>query len=444
MKKNKYDKSIKKSGNSLTQIVETRNVRRDPLCMKDEIKRLEEEELKRMKKDATMRNAFIRVSAVNILTCDNEELGLHAGDVVEYTKEDIIRILDRWRTTKDFEYFTIEHDDNPNNKHFHILLVFGKKSVAKFSQIKKHFPFGQIVGCRYGVKNCAQYMIHMNHPDKYQYSWDDVICSDPEMLESFKTPGKRTMELRLQHVLEQIASGEIRECDASQKIDFELYVKYAHKIRNAFDYRRMIDKSNPSRDITVIVLQGPSRVGKSTFVKAYAKNHGLSVYFSGSGSDALDTYLGEDILALDDWNCDGFKVEDCIKLLDPHINASIKSRFKNKIFVGSTIFILTNLEITDFYLGEDRALRSAFFKRIHRVFVFERTPDEFVSEYTINKIEPEEGWDWVLGNERVHPHYKMILVPDGSGVHTFDLKKYIDYEGEKKKTDELIEALTDL
>ena len=72
-------------------------------------KKCEEEAKKKKTEDLsdkkTFRNGFIRVSAENHVTMDNIVLGVRAGDVVRYTKEDIQRILEDWKKTKDFKYF---------------------------------------------------------------------------------------------------------------------------------------------------------------------------------------------------------------------------------------------------------------------------------------------------------------------------------------------------
>ena len=95
--------------------------------------------------DTNMRNAFIRVSAVNHITEDNPKLGLKAGDIYKISLDDIKETLEKWaHTKKTMKYYFIMHDADPNNVHYHIVLDFDKNSVGKFSLIKKHFPYGKI------------------------------------------------------------------------------------------------------------------------------------------------------------------------------------------------------------------------------------------------------------------------------------------------------------
>ena len=45
---------------------------------------------------------------------------------------------------KDIRYYLIEHNEDENNRHFHIVLDFGDTAQARFSTLKKLFPYGDI------------------------------------------------------------------------------------------------------------------------------------------------------------------------------------------------------------------------------------------------------------------------------------------------------------
>ena len=68
----------------------------------------------------TMRNANVRISKVN-----NTKQGL-----VVYELEDIKNIIEEWKKQKEFEYFLIEHGENKDNIHYHIVIKFN--SVTRF------------------------------------------------------------------------------------------------------------------------------------------------------------------------------------------------------------------------------------------------------------------------------------------------------------------------
>ncbi len=383
-----------------------------------------------MTNDKNMRSAVVRVSAKNSVKKDSIALGVHAGDVVTYTLEDIVSTLDEWTKTKFFHYYVIAHDADPDNLHYHIVIEFSKTSQGKFSQIKARFPYGQIDNCRYGVKNCVQYLVHMNNPEKYQYSWDSVITNSPEKMALYKVPGRTTLDMKTQSITTKILSGEIREYQIDQ-IDPNIYLRHSNMIKAAFEYRQQTIISNPSRDILVIVLQGPPRVGKSTFCKVWAEKHNKSIYLSSGSRDPWQDYKGQDIFVYDDFSYDSISILDLLKALDPHNNTAVSARYKNKLFLGDTIFICTNVPITNWYIGESLVLRDALYRRFARVLCFGDLKSDGTVDYSINRV---------IYNDIENGHEPMQL-QEIESVKTFDLKKYINISSDQSRVNEFIEDL---
>ena len=71
---------------------------------------------------------------------------------------------------------------------------------------------------------------------------------------------------------------------------------------NAFEYLDESSVVDNNRDFQVYVLQGPPRIGKSTFCKCWAKKHNMSIGFSSSGKHPFDEYRGQDCFVLNDYN----------------------------------------------------------------------------------------------------------------------------------------------
>lgn len=381
------------------------------------------------------RSAVVRVSAKNVATKDNEEHKIKAGDVITYSIDDVVRTLEEWTKTKYFHYYVIAHDNDADNVHFHIVIEFTKNSQGKFSQIKDRFPYGQIDNCKYGVKNCVQYLVHMNDPEKTQYSWDSVITNSPERLVLYKVPGKTTLDMKAQTIISKILSGEIREFQIDQ-IDPEIYIKHNRRIKAAFEYRQQTIISNPSRDILVVALQGPPRVGKSTFCKEWAKMQGKSICFSSGSRDPWQDYKGQDIFVFDDFNYNAMTILDLLKVLDPHNNTSVSARYKNKLFLGDTIFICTNVPITDWYIGETLVLRDALYRRLARVLNFGELQSDGTVQYSVNKI--------VHNDTATYENYSPMQLQEVESVKTFDLKKYISIESDEERINSFLSDLEDL
>ena len=428
-------------------------------------------------KNPNMRNATIRITLKNIVHEDNEKLGLKAGDVFEYTLADILDILDDWsKTKKGISYYVILHDDDPENKHVHIVIEFSGSSQCKFNTLKKKFPYGFIDSCRHGVHACVRYLTHCDHSEKHQYNWDDVITNNIAKLERYKQPTKYKEMLYVNKIIEQICNGNIKEYEFPVKIEPALYVKYKTKFSNAVDFytRRVIN--NPDRSIKVYVCQGPPRVGKSLFCKVWAKKHNKSICFSSASRDPWQDYHGEDVFVYDDFNYETNKIEDFLKVLDPHNNTSVNARYRNRVFLGDTIFICTNTSIINWFFASDETLREALYKRISYVLDFQdfkrkynelyyKSLQEYnkrlelekgVARFTINRIArindvdqivQKDYWDKI---EFSQGRFLMCIesdegFADETKYHYFDLKKYIVLSDKDENMDKkFIEDINDI
>ncbi len=411
-----------------------------------------------------LRTAFIRVSAVNHITKDNEELGTKEGSVVEYTLEDILGIIDEWQRTKKFDYFIIEHNDNKENKHFHIVISFPKNSSCTFKTIKNKFPFGHIDSCRSGVKNCVRYLVHANNPEKTQYDWADIITNSPDKLEKYKIQGNTSIDAETKIIIEKIHNGEIKQFQINQ-IPLDIFLKKRRLIENAFYYREQTLLTDPNRNIEVYVLQGSPRVGKTTFVKEWAKKNGKSVCFSSASRDPWQDYGGQDIFVYDDFDYNSIKIDDFKKALDPHVNTTVSRRYRNTLFIGDTIFICTNTSIEKWFPYDDDSSREAVFKRINYVLDFKKYDElehnakyllfeewkipefsEGASYYTVNKIVPTEQFKKDrnrIGDEMIS-YRVMALEPIDKVMRKFDLKKYINITSDEVKKADFLKKLDEI
>lgn len=428
--------------------------------------------------DTNMRNAFIRVSAVNHITEDNPKLGLKAGDIYTISLDDIKETLEKWaHTKKTMKYYFIMHDADPNNVHYHIVLDFDKNSVGKFSLIKKHFPYGKIEPAK-SVKASVQYLIHMNHPYKKQYSEKNIYTNNKDKLYSYLVMTAYGVNVRGKFVLDQIISGKLKEHDIG-KIDPWVYMRYKRKINDAFEYVKKCEVAVQERDITIMVIQGPARVGKTLFAKAYAKKHNMSICFSAASRDPWEGYGGQDIFVLDDFDPSGMNVNDFKKLLDPHTNTLTSKRFTGALFRGSIIFIITNTPIVEWFPEDTEENREPVMERILRVFDFQdfklkfcvdvkrlteaQISEEYakfqrqsklvdgVARYTVNKIvsfsDIAEEYRSYAENHFVNYAGRFLLsVEKGEllGVdcyHEFDLNKYVDLGADERRAQKLVDEM---
>ncbi len=449
----------------------------------------EKKKEKKAKKGSQMRTVNMRISLINNLKEPYAPLNLNGGDVYTYTDEDIQKILDDWCKTKNgLVYYYIIHDVETSTPHAHIVLEFtNKNSSVSFTTVKNKFPWGNIDSCRYSVKSCVMYLIHKNHPQKYQYEPDKIKTNNRSRLEAYLTSTPYTLEVKTSWTIEQIIAGKIREFEID-KIDKDVYVKRNARIKIAFEYRRKIIINNPNRTVQIIVIQGPPRIGKGILCKAYAKRNNKSICFSSASNDAWYDYGGQDIFVYDDFDYHKISITDFTKVTDNHNQTSVGARYRNKVFLGDTIFICTNIPIISWFPDEDEEIRKPIFDRISFVIDFQDYKKKFstdtvskndpylqmklkseykkfderlqlkdgVARYTINKIaylkdiQDEELRKYVMSNYENHDGRFLLGQGEsneliaGPTYHYFDLKKYVDLESDHEKAKQIIDDITTL
>lgn len=314
----------------------------------------------------SIRNAFIRVSRTN-----NTENGL-----VIYEYDDIKNILLDWTKSKRFKYYAMAHNDEPGdpNPHYHIVLKFN--DPTPFEQIKSKFPYGDIENAR-SVKNCVQYLVHMNDLSKTQYDFSLVFTND-DNIDKFKLQSTANQLLKLDDFIHRIDSGQIREFNLTDYVPIEIFSKYKTQILNALEFYRRKVMTSADRNIDVIIFTGDTGTYKTTYAKQYCKNLGKSFCISSSSNDPMQDYKGEDVLILDDIRDTTFKFHDFLKVLDNHTNSSIVSRYNNKAFIGDTIIITSSQKLSQWYYDEAKEDKEQLYRRISTQMQF--TSDE-ISAY---------------------------------------------------------------
>lgn len=335
-------------------------------------------------KDTLMRTAFIRVSKEN-------KTGEDKNDLVTYTKEQIKDTLDLWAFESGLTYWFIEHnpDEEDNNTHFHIVIKF--KTNSRFSTIKSKFPYGHIEPILSTVKKTVQYLVHLNHPEKLAYKWEDIITNGGDLSE-FKTLSRSQQEVHLQRIIGKIESGEINMQNVELNTPIDIYSKHTNVINNALKYKMRIQEADiKNKKLHVIYMFGPSRVGKSEFAWNYCK----SLYpnedpcLSSNSNDPLQDYKGEKCLIWNDFRDSQFKFTDLLTFIDPYYRSSGNSRYYNKRFLGDVLIFTSTVRLDFLYKGcqdqtEDmkqfRARISEYYifsKDEVRIFLYDKPSDHF-------------------------------------------------------------------
>jgi len=316
----------------------------------------------------SFRTAFIRVTSLN----DTKD------GIVLYTFDDIEEILVKWSESAMITYWFIEHYPDDEKSHFHIVIEF--RNPTAFSTIKNKFPHGQIQSAKH-MKASIQYLVHLNDPNKEQYSWDAVRTNCKDMSEYMIVDPNRG--ITIESVLKDIDEGKINEYNVYTLVSTEMYSRHKTRIKNALEFCRERKCMDKNRNMNVIFMTGETRLGKTAFAKKYCEDKGITYCVSSSSNDPLQDYKGEDVLILDDLRDDSFTFADLLKLLDNHTLSSTKSRYHNKHFIGDTIIVTSTVALKDWYKDVTREDKRQLYRRIGGMISF---VDDSIYLYDYNPL----------------------------------------------------------
>jgi len=70
----------------------------------------------------------------------------------------------------------VDPDGTIKKSHWHVLLLFeGVKTYEQVKEVADRINAPVPVKCQ-SVKGSIRYMAHKDHPDKFQYNWNDIVC----------------------------------------------------------------------------------------------------------------------------------------------------------------------------------------------------------------------------------------------------------------------------
>lgn len=281
-----------------------------------------------------------------------------------YLTEEYAKDLDtklQWSSIKDYAYIMHTKDVEPNieNNHFHVDLRF--KGAIPTENICKHFGIqaNMIEKIKDKFESAVAYLTHEN-VDKPKYPRENIKSN-------FDFNKAIDDALKYKDIYKRILDGSLRETDLLHLDNGLFYHKYKKRVDDAFDIRYRILKDEVLRmekDIDVIFVDGDSRTGKTSYIVEQCQNLNVSYCKSSSSNDFLQDYTDEEVLILDDLRDDALKLADFLKFTDPHVRSTTQSRYRNKCFVGSLIYITTTKPMEKWYENCKEEQRLQFTSRI--------------------------------------------------------------------------------
>lgn len=286
----------------------------------------------------------------------------------------------------------IKEDGTHKDDHYHVFLHFdypvGTEKIAKWFACGENY----VNKIKKSWDASMEYLCHGNDLDKFQYSSDEVCASfdyaaEIERIRNAKKKRVKAEEIRA--LATSVMLGDISLTSAIQKLSlYEFNPSAMRWLTDAYQIR--CRSAKPNRNIDVILIYGKSGTGKTSLAKLLCENMGKEYCVSSSSNDVLQDYGGEGVLILDDVREYTFEFVDWLKVLDNHTSSSIRSRFRNKVFLGDMIIITTSQDPCAWFIGcyEERW---QFYRRINQYL---RLEGENVIQYEgfVNKYGyPVEG-----------------------------------------------------
>lgn len=239
----------------------------------------------------------------------------------------------------------LKEDGNPKPRHFHCVLTFKNtttgKTIADCLGIQEQY----IEKIKTTTQSAQLYLIHRNHPEKYQYKASEVLAN----FDYINFVDDNPPRVNRKDIAQKIASGEIKEYNLHNYIDIDEYSRNENYYNRCFKFRAMKIKSN-RRNLECIYVSGFSGSGKTYFAKELGKSFGYAVYVSSGGKNPIDDYKGEECIVLDDTRANKWDLTDLLKLLDNNTDSLVGCRYYNKSISECKLIILTACKsLYDFY-----------------------------------------------------------------------------------------------
>lgn len=221
---------------------------------------------------------------------------------------------------------------------------------------------------RHTPDNCLAYLIHAKDASKHHYDARDVVTVIGEDYctieaarrqswaqgKAFKS--KKSAQERLPLIVAKAAKGEVAKPDILDNNDYyetyatvpgamntiETALSAAAERRNMSEAKKL-DEGEFTK--SVFFFDGPSGTGKSLIASALAdclqRSYDWDSY-PAAAKNALDDYLGEQVIVMDDVRGGALSFEDWLKLLDPHHASPASARYKNKQPIAPRVIIITS------------------------------------------------------------------------------------------------------
>lgn len=364
-----------------------------------ELKEEDIEEAKAMAKNSRLR---CWVGTWNNPTMSDEEF---LNLLTDYENEDIIQ----------YAIFQRERGEEKGTIHFQFFVNF--KSPIRFTRVKDLLPHG-----------CHFKPMYSNQTRCKNYcSKSDTRVSGPYEIGEFEEERQRTdLSRAIKMINDGFSLQEIFETFPTQ------YLMYGKRFETIYNQQIQWKYEKECRNLEIVYIYGPERVGKTSFVEDQFELGDLFVvdnydnyWFTG--------YTNQKAILLDEFMGQVKPITRLNKLLEPwpqKMNA--KGTVVQACF--EKVFIVANYSLKEIYKKEQEeqtASYNAFKKRINKIIRFDEKGNQHIEKETIFEDIPKEEQKYKGMTKRI----KTIIEYDSYG------KSKIVYDRENKEyfQEELVE-----
>lgn len=267
-------------------------------------------------------------------------------------------IQERLKQFPSLVYFCLA-DEKGETYHTHVFFVL--EHSTRFSTIKRRFPDAHIDRAEGTAEECRAYV-------QKSGKWADSSKAETSVPDTYEEwgefPAERQGEradlaLLYQFIKDGLSNYEIMEQNPDYMLSLEKIERARQAVREQ-QYREVF------RCLETTYIWGPTGVGKTRSVMeqySYAGVYRVTDYIH-----PFDSYAGEDVLLLDEYNS-SLKLQNLLNFLDGY-PLTLPARYSNRVACYTKVYIVSNLCLSKQYPYEQYnspATFAALLRRIHKV-----------------------------------------------------------------------------
>jgi hypothetical protein len=327
--------------------------------------------------EVTSNDKFFRISAKRILlTYSQVEPGFELNNVLEQLQHKLGR----------FSYIISKENHNDGGTHFHVLLIHRKKFNIRQTYLLDLDVNGKVTHGNYKPVNNLDYAVHYTCKDK-QYITNLENIQDGELLTAkefiyqqvqLKGVDKALLEYSQTHKNNALAGlsvsaikkhfNDIKKIETATQIDSVDTPFTLDDFKLTPALKKWIQNPKPT-----LILVGNSGVGKTQFLKTFAKEKCSKTLLVNHKEDFRRLDNTYDSILVDDANIDQLEETQFLSLIDNQVSKTLRvlydTVFKKKGIVQMIAMNKKEFNKIDERLNEIRILRRVLFQHVEKPFI---------------------------------------------------------------------------